>query len=167
MDYAVFFILLFLWVFQCPKTALFSIGKSHTLGSPNLRMPSKMIADILSTSKRLLIGVLLGNELTNVAFRWSAIHYKPISDESLSLALLYRQHRGATPLIFGEITPKTLAAKRPEILARIVIAPLHFSPHPSNHHCLAYLTERFNYLVTEQPRVRALMRLTNKNFERS
>ena len=160
MDYAVFFILLFLsGFFSGSETALFSIGKvAHARLTQSENTVEKMIADILSTPKRLLIGVLLGNELTNVALSVvsASITSQFLTNHSL-LAQAFLSAALVVPLllIFGEITPKTLAAKRPEILARIVIRPITFFllfTRPIIT-ALAYLTERFiQYLVTEQPR---------------
>ncbi|MEE2788733.1 MAG: hemolysin family protein [Myxococcota bacterium] len=131
IDYVVFGVLLFVsGFFSGSETALFSIGKvAHARLTQSSSAVEKLIARLVAQPRELLIGVLLGNELTNVALSVvsASITSRYLVDHSL-LQQAFLSAALVVPLllVFGEITPKTLASKRPEILARIVARPIAF-----------------------------------------
>ena len=102
MDYAVFILLFLSGFFSGSETALFSIGKINTLSSQSGNAVEKMIADILSTPKRLDWGAARQRADQCRSFGGQRIHYKPISDESLSIGASFfiGSTRGATPSYF-------------------------------------------------------------------
>jgi putative hemolysin len=129
MEYLLFTILLLLsGFFSGSETALFSIGKvAHARLQQSELSIEKIIADLLERPRDLLVGVLLGNELTNVAL--SIVGATITSAWFAEYSLGQRAFLSAIIvipilLVFGEITPKTLASKRPEIGARIVARPI-------------------------------------------
>lgn len=129
MIYALFFALLVCSMFfSSSETALFSIGK---LARARLRRSTarldKIIASLLAHPRDLLVTVLLGNELTNIAISivGATITSQLLSDYSITAqALLSAAMVVPLLLVVGEITPKTVAANRSEPTARIVAIPL-------------------------------------------
>ncbi|MCA9538658.1 MAG: DUF21 domain-containing protein, partial [Myxococcales bacterium] len=129
MEYAVFCILLLVSAFfSGSETALFSIGKvAFARLQQSERRVDRMIADLLASPRDLLITVLLGNELTNIALSITSasitsrfLHgYSLVTQAALSAATVV-----PLLLVFGEVTPKTFAAQRAEGLARAVARPL-------------------------------------------
>ncbi len=118
-------VLLFLSAFfSSSETALFSLSRARVrrLRDTGGRT-GRAAAELLRLPRRLLITILLGNLLVNTAV-------------SSVIADLVTSHYGAeavafaiaitTPLllVFGEITPKTLAILRPVWLARAAALPL-------------------------------------------
>lgn len=129
MDYLLFFALLLVSMFfSSAETAMFSIGK---LARARLRRSEtrtdRTIAKLLSRPHDLLVTVLLGNELTNIALSivGATITSRLLSDLSVaSQALLSAAMVVPLLLVFGEITPKTVAANKAETLAGVVAYPL-------------------------------------------
>lgn len=115
--------------FSGSETALFSIGKvAQTRLGQSERSIERLIARLLASPRDLLVTVLLGNELTNIAISIvSAIIMRELLADFglLEQALLSAALTLPLLLVFGEITPKTLASQRPEGLARIIARPLH------------------------------------------
>ncbi len=127
--YACFIVLVLLSAFfSGSETSLFSIGKV----ARNRLVQSKhkidlLIAKRLESPRRLLVTILLGNEVTNVAL--SVVAASITQDALGTLSSLEQGIVSAllvVPilLIVGEITPKTLAAAKPELLARTFVGPL-------------------------------------------
>lgn len=129
MEYALFCILLCVSAFfSGSETALFSIGKvALTRLQQSPRAIDRLIARLLTSPRDLLVTVLLGNELTNIALSIvsATITRTWIEDRSLvEQAFLSAAIVVPILLVVGEITPKTLATQRAEALARIVARPL-------------------------------------------
>ncbi|MCB9530081.1 MAG: HlyC/CorC family transporter [Myxococcales bacterium] len=129
MEYALFFILLCMSsFFSGSETALFSIGKvalTRLQQSPTAK--DRLIARLLASPRDLLVTVLLGNELTNIALSIvsAGITRGWLEDRTLiEQALLSAAMVVPLLLVVGEITPKTLAAQRAEGTARIIARPL-------------------------------------------
>ncbi len=128
--YLLFFLLLMSSAFfSGSETALFSIGKVARLrliqGDPSERR----IAQLLERPRDLLITVLFGNELTNIALSIVAasITHGFLKDRDLHMlqkALLSGAFVLPLLILLGEVTPKTLAAQRSEGFARLVVWPL-------------------------------------------
>jgi len=92
---------------------------------------AKTIISLLESPRRLLVTILIGNTLVNVAtsiiavtFAFSASQYFNISiDVAIILQIIVTT---VIILIVGEITPKVIAAKHPVIFAKIVSIPLYW-----------------------------------------
>lgn len=114
--------------FSASETALFSIGKvAQTRLQQSDRAVDRLVARLLSSPRDLLVTVLLGNELTNIALSIvsASLTRAWLDDRSLfEQALLSAAIVVPLLLLFGEVTPKTLASQRAEGLARIVARPL-------------------------------------------
>jgi putative hemolysin len=114
--------------FSGSETALFSIGKvARNRLQQSDRTIERLVSSMLVSPRKLLVTVLLGNELTNIAISIAtasmlseALHGYGILERALLSASLVLP----ILLVFGEITPKTLAAQRPEAVARFVARPL-------------------------------------------
>lgn len=128
MDIYFFFYLLFQSAFfSGSETALFSIGKPARVRLEQGDRTAQRIARLLAQPRDLLITILFGNELTNIAisivaasitsrlFESFSLLWKTLLSGSIVLPLL---------IILGEVTPKTLAAQRVEGFARLVAWPL-------------------------------------------
>ncbi len=114
--------------FSGSETALFSIGKvAQTRLQQSERAIDRLVARLLASPRDLLVTVLLGNELTNIALSIvsASITRGLLADRTLfEQALLSAAIVVPLLLVFGEITPKTLASQRAETLARLVARPL-------------------------------------------
>lgn len=129
MEYALFFGLLAVSsFFSGSETALFTIGKvAQTRLQQSERGTDRLVARLLESPRDLLVTVLLGNELTNIALSIvsASITRSYLEDRTmLEQALISAAIVVPLLLVFGEVTPKTLASQRPEGLARIVARPL-------------------------------------------
>ena len=124
------FILIFLFVlsafFSGSETSLFSLSRARIRRLRDYGGPGgKLAARLLQTPGKLLITILVGNLIVNIAV-------------SSMLATSFTQWLGAKGaaaavlastfllLIFGEVTPKTLAMIHPEEFARIISYPIRF-----------------------------------------
>lgn len=129
MEYALFVILLCVSsFFSGSETALFSIGKvTLTRLQQSPKAIDRLIARLIASPRDLLVTVLLGNELTNIALSIvsASITRRWLEDRTLiEQALLSAAMVVPVLLVVGEITPKILAARRPESLARLIARPL-------------------------------------------
>ncbi len=129
MEYWVFgLLMLSSCFFSGSETALFSIGKVARMRlTQSTRAVEQTIMRLLDRPRDLLITVLLGNELTNIglSITGAMITSKLFSEFSLGAqALLSSATVLPILLVTGEITPKTVAALKPEELARLVARPL-------------------------------------------
>jgi putative hemolysin len=115
--------------FSSSEAALFSLGRVR-LHSLVARQPARgaVIRDLLANPERLLITVLVGNELVNigtavlVASFWEGVlglgyGFWTVTTISTATAL-------PLLLLFGEIVPKTIAVKRNEEVSLFVARPI-------------------------------------------
>ena len=109
--------------FSASETAFFSLSRVRVR---TLRKESKLgerIGLLLDRPRRLIISILMGNEIVNIIasalFTGSVVLLLGEGMTWLAPILM-------TPLlmVFGEITPKSLAARYPESFARIIAVPL-------------------------------------------
>ena len=110
--------------FSSAETALFSLNKLKVrflVRTKNKR--AKIIEKIKKDSQKLLTTILIGNNLVNVAasalatsiiFQFTKSYVVGITTGLMTLIIL----------VFGEITPKSLAIKYNERIALIVARPL-------------------------------------------
>lgn len=113
--------------FSGSETALFSLSdiQLHKF-SESKGKSAQLLTDLLREPRRLLVTILLGNELVNIAMSivGAAIIsriYQGDSIERCFAAVII-----VTPIIllFGEITPKSASLRIAESLAQVVIWPL-------------------------------------------
>ena len=124
----VFILLLFLSAFfSGSETAFFSISKIELAKLKEERSSSaKKIVRLLNDQRKLLITILTGNTLVNIG--------SAITATILTVRLIQQYHLSETwsiffevvvvtflILIFGEITPKVVAVKRPVVFARKIV----------------------------------------------
>lgn len=102
--------------FSSYEAALFSLSSDQLESAP------KRVRKLVSDSRKVLVTVLLGNLLVNVAYftiavrlDWGGGAYAPLVQVLAPLI---------TILICGEILPKTLALRVPLVLARIGSLPM-------------------------------------------
>lgn len=131
MDYLVLPLLIMTSAFfSGSETSLFSIGKvARNRLVQSESAIDRLIASMLQAPRSLLVTILLGNELTNIALSIVTASLLSSTLESFELSLLEQALVSASLvlpvlLIFGEITPKTIAAQRSETVARVVARPL-------------------------------------------
>ncbi len=127
LQIAILVILLFLsGFFSSSETALFSISRSKArfLAKKKNRF-DLLIKKMKDNPQHLLATILIGNNLVNI---WAsalatAIAIKIFSNNAVGIATGIMTF---LVLIFGEIIPKSLAAKNNIMIARIVIYPLYW-----------------------------------------
>jgi CBS domain containing-hemolysin-like protein len=112
--------------FSASETALFALSRARVR---QLRdrggVIGRTIAGLLNLPRRLLITILLGNLLVNTAVSSIIANFvtRHFGAEALGIAVAI-----TTPLllVFGEVTPKTLAILRPMAVAKVFALPLSF-----------------------------------------
>jgi putative hemolysin len=125
LELALFIILLgFSGFFSSSETAMFSLSsvqleQMRRSGNPRI----DLIARLLSEPRRLIVTILIGNEFVNVA--------ASVLSAAMVIELLGAENKFfnlfiMVPilLVFGEITPKTLAIKNPEAFATAESRPI-------------------------------------------
>ncbi|MBT3351994.1 MAG: HlyC/CorC family transporter [Nitrospinaceae bacterium] len=121
---AAFVFLMFLSAcFSASETAFFSLGRVRVQALRKEGKFGERISVLLDQPRRLIISILMGNEIVNII---SAAIFTG------GLIFLMGESRGwiapllMTPLlmVFGEITPKSLAARFPEKFAKTLVIPL-------------------------------------------
>ncbi len=117
-------------LFSSSETALFSLGKEDVkrLKGEDSRI-ARILADLVSSPKKLLITILLGNTGVNVAFySTSFVLAREISSSDISNASFWAWSVGILSLlaviILGEVIPKGIAVRIPEHLSRVVAVPI-------------------------------------------
>ncbi|HUT35348.1 MAG TPA: hemolysin family protein [Planctomycetota bacterium] len=110
--------------FSASETALFSLSRARVqrLGETG-GVTGRAIANLLCLPRRLLITILVGNMLVNTAAASiiAARLTRNLGGQGVALAI------AATTLLlllFGEVTPKTLAVRHAEAVARAAALPL-------------------------------------------
>lgn len=109
-------LLFFSAFFSGSETAFFSLPRSAVAGMKMGDRRRRLIAGLLGEPRMLLVTILFGNLLVNIAST-SAITALTISlfgEKGIGIAVLVMS---ALILIFGEITPKSLALKNAESYA--------------------------------------------------
>ena len=110
-------------LFSATETAYFNLKSYNTI--------SEDIKSLLSKPRRLLIFLLTGNTIVNIAIgsisASLAINYfiKPESDYDINVILLIQVILITfIVLIFGEIIPKTYALKKSDYLSSVMSKPI-------------------------------------------
>ncbi len=114
--------------FSSAETALFSLSDVDMEQLRRKRHPrADLIHDLLGQPRRLIISILCGNELINIAATANLtglliILYGPSDAGWISLVVMV-----PLLLLFGEITPKTIAVTYPvQVSTKITSGPLSF-----------------------------------------
>ena len=116
-------LLLFSAAFSASETAFFSLARLRVQTLRKEGGLGRRIADLLDRPRRLITSILIGNEMVNIGA--SALF-------TGGLVLLLGEQRSwlapilMTPIlmVFGEITPKSIAARFPEFFARLLVIPI-------------------------------------------
>ena len=109
--------------FSASETALFSLPRPRVRAMRREGGMGGRVSDLLDRPRRLITSILMGNEIVNIAssalFTGVVVAY--LEPEQRWLAPVFM-----TPLlmIFGEITPKSLAARYPERFSRFLAYPI-------------------------------------------
>jgi putative hemolysin len=112
--------------FSGSETALFSLGHGKLRKLAGSKVPTqRLIVRMMENPVRVLATILLGNTFVNIA----------ASGLGENIIAGYVRGKGAIVistlvmtsliLIFGEVTPKTIAVQRPETVARWIVKPLN------------------------------------------
>ncbi len=109
--------------FSSSETAFFSLNRIRLRRRTILKDPGyRYILNLLKTSSTFLTTVLIGNELVNISISVVAagLVYSLAGDMFSSRLLPFLSMVLTVPvlLLFGEIVPKTLAVKFPDLIAR-------------------------------------------------
>ncbi len=126
-------ILLFLSAFfSSAETALFSLDKKK-INKKSFESPliKRYLLNLLEHPRRLLVTILIGNTIVNVAASITAVSlaldYSAISILSTNLLLIIEIILLTISLvIFGELIPKVWATKNPIMLAKFITVPLYW-----------------------------------------
>lgn len=112
-------------LFSSSETALFSLSRIDLQNLLKQNHPlATTIHDLLEQPRRLIISILCGNELLNIA---------AAANMTVILVKLYGQDDAGwitlfvmVPLllIFGEVTPKTIAVSNPVVVSTRIIVPV-------------------------------------------
>ncbi|HEB88232.1 MAG TPA: HlyC/CorC family transporter [Deltaproteobacteria bacterium] len=113
--------------FSGSETALFRL-RSHDLDSDDREAvgpADAAVRDLISSSSRLLVTILLGNNVVNIlgasVAAWLAIEWLGV-EVGIPVSTFVMT---AMVLVFSEILPKAVAAKHPRGVSRIVGLPLY------------------------------------------
>jgi len=108
------------------ETAYFSLAPSRleAIRADNRDRIGALLVDLLDRAPRLLLVILILNNVINIAYFalaswWAAQHdHTPAIAGTIAIAAL------VALIIFGEILPKVLASGRPEGYARVMAGPM-------------------------------------------
>ncbi len=123
--------LIFSAFFSGSEVALFSLEKRKIESLKNDNILFDYIFQLLSAPRRLLVTILLGNTIFNVAasilsvtiaLRIAEIYAIPV-DLVLIIQIILLT---ILILILGEVTPKIIASKHPLTFAKIIVIPLYW-----------------------------------------
>jgi putative hemolysin len=111
--------------FSASETAFFSLSRARVQSLQKESSWGKRVAFLMERPRRLIISILMGNETVNVAasaiFTGAVVLLLDEGKTWLAPVLM-------TPLlmVFGEITPKSVAARFPESFSRALVLPLYW-----------------------------------------
>ncbi len=111
--------------FSASETAFFSLSRARVKSLQKESSWGKRVAFLIERPRRLIISILMGNEIVNVAasaiFTGAVVILLDEGKTWLAPILM-------TPvlMVFGEITPKSIAARFPESFSRVLVLPLYW-----------------------------------------
>ncbi|MDD3642338.1 MAG: hemolysin family protein [Candidatus Krumholzibacteria bacterium] len=108
--------------FSGSETALFSLSRSTVAGMAEGDPSRRRVASLLRRPRRLLVTILFGNLLVNVANTSvvTALAIRMYGEAGVGYAMLLMT---VLILVFGEISPKSLAIRRAPAIA-VAVAPV-------------------------------------------
>lgn len=120
----ILFLIVFSTFFSLSETALLSVGKiriRHIAESGNKN--AKKVVKLLERPEEFLAAVLVGNNMVNIGASVLATDaaLRVFGDSGLAIATGVMT---LVILILGEVIPKTLAQRNPEVLAMLVANPI-------------------------------------------
>ena len=122
---AVIVFLLFSAFFSGSETALFSLQRSNVAGMSSGSKNQRRVASLLSAPRKLLVTLLFGNLLVNIASTSivTVLAIKLFGGRGVGYAMIVMT---VLILMFGEILPKSIAIKRAGRLSTAIAAPVAF-----------------------------------------
>ena len=126
-----FVTLIFSAFFSGSEVALFSLDKKRFESVREDSLLVRYILQLLEAPRRLLVTILLGNTLFNVAASILsvsiALNIAELYEIPVDIALIIQiVLLTVLVLIIGEVTPKVVASKHPVIFSKIVCVPLYW-----------------------------------------
>lgn len=114
--------------FSSSETALFSLSRLDLQQLRKEQDPrSETIHELLDQPRRLIISILTGNELVNIAAAANMVGILLVLYDPQQVLLINILVMVPLLLLFGEVTPKTIAVSNPvRYSSRIVAKPLWF-----------------------------------------
>jgi putative hemolysin len=165
MDITIYWVLLFIFLvlsafFASSETAFISLQRIRVKHLENSGVAgAEQVAKVIERPERLLSTVLLGNNFVNTAVATlAAIVTVSLLGEEWGILIATI---GVTILllIFGEVTPKTIAAHHAERLALLYVRPLELISKLLFPFIIAlsWIASRFTQIVGEHPMPRSLL----------
>lgn len=117
-------LLIFSAFFSGSETALFSLSKVQIERLQQATgKTERLVAKLLNNPHRLLVTILVGNTLVNTASASlvASLATNLFGDKGIGLAIGFTT---ILLLIFGEITPKTIAIRNSEFFSKLLVYPL-------------------------------------------
>ncbi len=123
--------LFFSFLFSGSEVSLFALESKKLVPQNAKKITDRYIIDLLKEPRRLLVTILMGNTISNVAASILSVTLamQIARANNLSINLLLALQIIALTIIillFGEITPKVFAIKRPYAFARLAALPLYW-----------------------------------------
>lgn len=123
--------LFFSFLFSGSEVSLFALESKKLIPKKVRNIPDRYIIDLLKEPQRLLVTILMGNTISNVAASilsvTLALQIAKANNLSVNLLLLLQIIiLTIIILLFGEITPKAIAVKRPYAFAKTASIPLYW-----------------------------------------
>lgn len=111
--------------FSLSETAFTSLNKIRMENLSKTHKSAKAVLKLSNNYDRLLSTILIGNNIVNIAASALAtvLFVEYLGDIGPTIATIVVT---IVVLIFGEVSPKSLAKERPELFARINVYPLYF-----------------------------------------
>jgi putative hemolysin len=109
--------------FSGSETALFSLQRSNVAGMHSGSRKQRRVARLLSEPRKLLVALLFGNLLVNIANTSvvTVLAIKMFGERGVGYAMIVMT---VLILMFGEILPKSVAIKRAGSLSPVISAPV-------------------------------------------
>lgn len=111
--------------FSGSETALFALTRTQARRMKRGSPAEVRATELLDHPQHLLSTILIANLLVNIAIASiiASVARRLFGDQGVGIAILVSS---AALLVFGEVTPKTIAAARAQQVARLVAPPLHW-----------------------------------------
>lgn len=113
-------------LFSMSETALFSLRETDLQRLEKTNLPkAQQLRDLLDEPRQLIISILCGNELINIAATVNlAVIFLALYADPATAVLANTLVMLPLLLLFGEVTPKTAAVQQPVLLCTKMIGPM-------------------------------------------